>query len=106
MCAHESGGVFVRIEQFAFKPGNEEKGLPLLRDHEAFIAAFPGCGRAYLASPIHGPTHLVYSEWASEVDLDRLEATLRMNPTASGAFFGLMGLVKSPPHVARFEALG
>ena len=97
--------VFVRIEQFAFKSGSEEKGMTLLRDHAAFIAKAPGCGRAYLGSPIHGPAFVVYSEWESEVDLDGLEATLRMNPTASGSFFGLMGLVKSPPHVARFEVV-
>jgi quinol monooxygenase YgiN len=97
--------VFVRLEQFALKPGGEEKGLPLLREHAAFIAKAPGCWRAYLATPIHGPAHLVYSEWESEVDLDRLEATLRSNPAASGSFFGLMGLVRSPPHVARFEVM-
>jgi hypothetical protein len=28
-----------------------------------------------------------------------------MNPAASGAFFGLMGIVRSPPNVARFEVL-
>jgi hypothetical protein len=97
--------VFVRLEQFAFKPGSEEKGLPMLREHARFIAGSRGCGRAYVAAPIHGPAHLVYSEWASEVDLDRMEATLRMNPAASGAFFGLMGIVRSPPNVARFEVL-
>jgi len=97
--------VFVRIEQFAFKPGSEEKGIPLLRDHTEFIAKAQGCKRAYLASPIHGPAHLVYSEWESEIDIDRLEANLRSNPTASGSFFGLMGLVRSPPHVARFQVI-
>ena len=97
--------MFVRIEQFAFKPGNEERGLALLREHAAFIAKSPGCGRAYLGSPIHGPAFILYSEWGTETDLERLEATLRMDPAASGAFFGLMGLVKSPPHVARFEVL-
>ena len=97
--------MFVRIEQFAFKPGAEARGLPLLREHVAFSARSPGCARAYVGSPIHGPAHLVYSEWTTEADLDRFEATLRMNPAASGAFFGLMGLVQSPPHVARFEVL-
>ena len=106
MCAPESGCVFVRIEQFSFKPGTEEKGIPLLREHAAFIAQSRGCARGYLASPIHGTSFLVYSEWGSEIDLDRMEATLRSNPAASGAFFGLMGLLRSPPHVARFQVLG
>ncbi|TLZ54253.1 MAG: hypothetical protein E6K17_08300 [Methanobacteriota archaeon] len=105
MCAPESGTVFVRIEQFAIKPGAEEKAIPLLREHAEFIAKAPGCRRAYLASPIHGPAHLVYTEWESEVDIERLEASLRSNPAASGSFFGLMGLVRSPPHVARFQVL-
>ncbi len=93
----------VRIEQFAFKAGMEARGVVLLRDHTEFIAKADGCLRAYVAAPVHGLTHLVYSEWETEADLDRLEATLRMNPTASSAFFGLMGIVQSPPHVARFE---
>ena len=97
--------MFVRIEQFAFKPGSEEKGIPLLREHAGFIAKAPGCRRGYLASPIHGTSYMVYSEWASEMDLDRLEATLRSNPAASGSFFGLMSLLRSPPHVARFQSL-
>jgi len=97
--------VFVRIEQFALKPGGEDKGIPLLREHAEFIRRAPGCRRVYLASPIHGPAHVVYSEWESEVDIERLEANLRSNPAASGSFFGLMGLVRSPPHVARFEVL-
>lgn len=97
--------MFVRLEQFAFKPGTEEKGVPLLREHARFIAGSPGCARGYLASPIHGTSYMVYSEWASEIDLDRMEATLRSNPAASEAFFGLMGLLRSPPHVARFQVL-
>ncbi|TLZ71899.1 MAG: hypothetical protein E6K10_03780 [Methanobacteriota archaeon] len=97
--------MFVRIEQFAIKSGAEEKGRLLLRDHAAFLAAAPGCGRAYVAAPVHGPSHIVYSEWRAENDLERLEATLRMNPAASGAFFGLMAIVQTPPHVARFEVL-
>jgi len=97
--------VFARIEQFAFKPGTEEKGVPLLREHARFIGASPGCARGYLASPIHGTSFMVYSEWDSEIDLDRMEATLRSNPAASGSFFGLMGLLRSPPHVARFQVL-
>ncbi len=97
--------MFVRLEQFAFKPGTEEKGLPLLREHARFIAGSPGCARGYLASPIHGTSFIVYSEWASEIDLDRMEATLRSNPAASEAFFALMGLLRSPPHVARFQVL-
>jgi len=97
--------VFVRIEQFALKPGSEDRGIPLLREHAEFITRSQGCRRAHLASPIHGPTHLVYSEWDSEVDIERLEANLRSNPAASGTFFGLMGMVRSPPHVARFQVL-
>ena len=97
--------MYVRIEQFTFRPGAEEKGIPLLREHAGFIAKSTGCGRGYLASPIHGTSFMVYSEWESELDLDRMEATLRSNPAASGTFFGLMGLLKSPPHVARFEVL-
>ncbi len=95
----------VRIEQFAFKAGMEAKGVVLLRDHLEFLAKVHGCLRAYVAAPVHGPTHIVYSEWETEADLDRLEATLRKNPATSSAFFGLMGIVHSPPHVARFEAL-
>ena len=97
--------MFVRVEQFAFKAGAEEKGIPMLREHAAFIAKSPGCTRGYLASPIHGTSFMVYSEWASEMDLERMEAALRSNPAASGSFFGLMGLLRSPPHVARFEVL-
>jgi len=98
--------VFIRLEQFAFKPGTEEKGIPLLRAHAELVARALGCKRAYLASPIHGPAHLVYSEWETEGDIDRLEANLRSDPAASGSFFGLMGLVRSPPYVARFQVLG
>jgi quinol monooxygenase YgiN len=105
MCAPESGCVFARIEQFTFKPGMEEKGAPLLREHARFIARSPGCINGYLASPIHGTSFMVYSEWASEIDLDRMEATLRSNPAASGSFFGLMGLLRSPPHVGRYQVL-
>ena len=97
--------MFVRIEQFAFKPGAEVNGVPLLREHGAFIRKSQGCLRAYVASPIHSHAHIVYSEWESESDVDRFEATLRMNPAASGSFFALIGLVRSPPHVARFEVL-
>jgi quinol monooxygenase YgiN len=105
MCSPESGGVFVRVEQFTLKPGAEEKAIPLLREHARFIAGSPGCARGYLASPIHGTSYMVYGEWASEIHLDRMEATLRSNPAASEAFFGLMGLLRSPPHVARFQVL-
>lgn len=97
--------MFIRIEQFAFKPGTEEKGIPLLREHAAFLARSPGCTRGYLASPIHGTNYVVYSEWPSEADLERMEAALRSNPAASGSFFALIGLLRSPPHVARFEIL-
>ena len=97
--------MFVRIEQFAFKPGAEVNGVSLLLEHGAFIRKSTGCVRAYVASPIHSHAHIVYSEWESESDVDRFEATLRMNPAASGSFFGLIGLVRSPPHVARFEVL-
>ena len=43
--------MFVRIEQFAFKPGAEVNGVPLLREHGAFIKKSAGCLRAYVGSP-------------------------------------------------------
>ena len=98
--------MYVRTVQFALKAGAEEKGLALLRDHAGFVARFPGCERGYLAAPIHGTSHMVYSEWDSEADIELLEGALRVDPAASGAFFGLLALVQKPPHVARFEVLG
>src|SRR2546425_11647752 len=98
MCAPESGTVFVRIEQFAIKPGAEEKAIPLLREHAEFIAKAPGCRRAYLASPIHGPAHLVYREWETEGDIGRLEASLPRHPGGSRSLFGLHGLGRPPAH--------
>ena len=98
--------MYVRTVQFALKVGAEEKGLALLREHAEFVARFPGCGRAYLAAPIHGMSHMIYSEWDSEADIERLEGALRVDPGASGAFFGLLALVQKPPYVARFEVLG
>lgn len=95
--------MIVRIAQFAFKPGTEEQGVVLLRDHVAFLARSPGCRRAFLAAPIHGTAHLVYGEWESESEVDSVEAALRSNPEASSSFFGLMGMLQSPPHIARFE---
>ncbi len=97
--------MFVRLEQFALKPGTEERGLPAIREHAAFIARSPGCRRAYVATPIHGTSVLVYSEWDSEADLDRLETSLRMNPAASGSFFSLLPLLQTPPHLARFQVV-
>ncbi len=97
--------VFVRTVEFTLKPGTEEKALALLREHTQFIAGFPGCVRAYVATPIHGTSHLVHSEWSAEIDIDRLEGALRSDPTASSPFFGLMSMLRVPPHVARFQVL-
>ncbi len=98
--------MIVRLEQFALKPGAEERGLPAIHEHAAFIGKAAGCLRAYVATPIHGTTVLVYSEWDGEADLDRMEAALRMNPAASGAFFDLLPLLQSPPHLSRFQVVG
>ncbi len=97
--------MYVRTVQFSMKPGAEEKALALLREHTDCIARSPGCGRAYMAVPIHGTSHMVYSEWDSEADIERLEGVLRSDPAASAAFFALLGLVQRPPHVARFHVL-
>src|SRR2546428_11948142 len=91
MCAPESGTVFVRIEQFAIKPGAEEKAIPLLREHAEFIAKAPGCGRAVLASPVDGPPHLEDSERGSSGDLERVEARLPRHPAPSGFLVGVLG---------------
>ena len=97
--------MFVRLEQFALKPGAEERGLPAIREHAAFIARAAGCRRAYVATPIHGTAILVYSEWDAESDLNRMEATFRMDPNASGSFFSLLSLLQSPPHLSRFQTV-
>lgn len=97
--------MFVRVAQFAFRAGNEEKGLALLRQHVAFIAGSQGCARAFLGSPIHGPSYVVYSEWDAEADIERFEGAMRMNPGASSTFFGLMPLLQGPAHIARYEVL-
>ena len=95
----------MRVAQFTFRAGSEEKGLALLREHAAFVAKSPGCMRAYLATPIHGPSFMVYGEWDNEADIDRFEGTMRMNPEASSTFFGLMPLLQSPAHIARYEVI-
>ena len=97
--------MFVRVAQFTFRAGTEENGLSLLREDIAFIAKSPGCKRAYLATPIHGPSFMVYSEWDSEADIERFEGAMRMNPGASSTFFGLMPLLQGPAHIARYEVV-
>ena len=96
--------MIVRIAQFAPKPGQEETVLQMLRSHIAFLAGSPGCRRAHLGTPIHGQHLLLYSEWNSEADVERLEGSLRSNPQASSVFFGLLGRLSTPPLIARYEA--
>ena len=95
--------MIVRIAQFAPKPGQEETVLQMLRSHLVVIAGSPGCRRAYLGTPIHGQHMLLYSEWSSEVDLERLEGTLRSNLQATSDFFGLLGRLSGPPLIARYD---
>lgn len=95
--------MIVRLAQFVPKPGQEESVVAVLRSQLPFIAGFPGCRRAYMATPIHGQGYLLYSEWISEDDVDRLEAALRSDPQASEGFFGLLGRLSTPPLIARFD---
>ena len=98
--------MIVQLAQFAPKQGEEESVRQTLRTQLAFVAGYPGCHRAYMATPIHGQRYLLYSEWVSEDDLDRHEAALRSDPQASGEFFGLLGRLSSPPLMARYEIQG
>ena len=97
--------MIARLATFTFKAGLDETSLPFLQSHLRFMASFSGCGRAYLARPIHGQQFLLHTEWADEQDLQRLDAALRSDPNASGDFFALLGRLSAPPHIAQYEVI-
>lgn len=97
--------LIARVAQFAPKPGEEDHVLLALQSHRDYLAAFGGCRRAYLGTPIHGRQILVYSEWESETDVERLEAALRGDLRVSSDLFGLLGRLSTPMTIGLFAVL-
>jgi len=95
--------MIVRTARFAIKTGLEDSTVPLLQSQLRFIESFPGCRRAYLGTPIHGKDFLLYSEWDTRDDVERLDAALRGDSNSSRDFFALLGRLAAPPHIAQYE---